>query len=86
MMQKTRSQGGYLMKTIALLILGYDSAPVEMDITPDVTALNILTQAGLEDCSLIRTSEPQIFFSREEVIYDEVNDGEALYAVLPTGV
>ena len=67
------------MKTIFLQIAGYESAPVEIHITPDVTALNILTQAGLEECALFRTSEPQKYFQREDAVYDQLTDGEALY-------
>ena len=71
------------MKTIALLILGSDSAPVELVITPDDTALSILTKAGLEDCYLFRKSEPQKYFQPQEAVYDQLKHGETLYARLP---
>ncbi len=73
------------LKTINLLIYGYESAPVAIGITPEFTAQDLLTKAGLEECDLVRMSEPQKFFQREEPLYGQLTDGDALYAVLPSG-
>jgi hypothetical protein len=73
------------LKTINLLIYGYESAPVEIVLTPDDTALDILTKAGLEECSLFRKAEPQKYFHKEEAVFDQLRHDEALYAVLPSG-
>jgi hypothetical protein len=72
------------MKTITLLIGDYESEPVEISITPDMTALQILTQVGLEECTLARVEEPMNFLL-EEAVYDKVLDGEMLYAFFPPG-
>ncbi len=73
------------MKTITLRIYGYESEPVAVCITPEDTALAILTQAGLDGCSLLRTSEPHRYYHSSEAPYAELTDGETLYAVLPSG-
>jgi len=70
---------------INLLIYGYESAPVAIDVTPEVTALDILSQAGLEECALLRKTPPQKYFHPEEAVFDQLMiEGETLYAVLPT--
>jgi hypothetical protein len=73
------------VKTINLLIYGYESEPVAVSITPEDTALSILTQAGLDGCSLLRKAEPHRYFHNSEAPYAELTDGEALYAILPSG-
>jgi hypothetical protein len=54
------------MRTIALQIVGEESAPVEIGITRDVIALDILTPVGLEECELFHKSKPQKYFQRGE--------------------
>jgi hypothetical protein len=72
------------MKTVTLQIAGYESAPVEMDITRDVTALDILTRMGLEDCALSLSSDISNPFAPNEAVYEKLRDGQVLYAILPT--
>ncbi len=67
------------MKRVAIKVLGADKEPVDLVITPEVTAQHILTQLGLEDCALSRQGE-QYYFQPEEAIYDKVQDGDKLYA------
>jgi hypothetical protein len=73
------------LKTITLRIYGYESAPVELEITPESTAQDILSRAGLAECSLFRTTEPQKYFHHQEPVFDQITDGDSLYAVLPSG-
>jgi hypothetical protein len=73
------------VKTITLRIFGYESEPVAVSITPEDTALAILSQAGLDGCSLVRKSAPHRHYHNSEAPYAELTDGEALYAVLPGG-
>lgn len=73
------------MRTINLLIYGYESEPVAVSITPEDTAFSILTQAGLDGCSLVRNSEPHKYYHNSEAPYTELTDGETLFAVLPGG-
>jgi hypothetical protein len=72
------------MKTITLQIAGYESAAVEIPITPDVTALKILTRMGLEECALCSGSDLSNPFEPNEAVYKKLRDGQALYAILPT--
>ena len=71
------------MKTVNLLIYGYESEPVAVSITPEDTALSILVQAGLDGCSLLRKSEPHRYYHNSETPYAELTDGESLFAILP---
>jgi hypothetical protein len=71
------------MKICNLLIYGYESEPVAVSITPEDTALSILSQAGLDGCCLVRNSEPQRYFHDSEAPYAELKDAEVLFAVLP---
>jgi hypothetical protein len=70
------------MKTIALKVLGSDRMPVDIVITPGVTASDILTKAGLEGFLLFRKGE-QRYFQPEEVLYGLLTDGEMLCAYAP---
>jgi hypothetical protein len=72
-----------MKKTLFLQILGYASAPFEIEITPDMSARDILTKAGLEDCSLINNSPPHNYFDPMDHLYDRVTSGECLNAQLP---
>jgi len=71
------------MKTTTLQIIGYDSAPFEIEVTPDMSVRDILAKAGLEDCSLINNSPPHNYFDPMEAIYDQLTNGESLFAQLP---
>jgi hypothetical protein len=73
------------MRTINLLIYGYESEPVTVSISPEDTALSILTQAGLDGCSLLRNSRPERCYHNSEAPYAELTDGETLFVVLPDG-
>jgi hypothetical protein len=72
------------MKAITLQISGYESAPVEIVITPDDTALKILTRMGLEECARSSGSDLSNHFEPNEAVYEKLRDGQALYAILPT--
>jgi hypothetical protein len=71
------------MRTINLLIYGYESEPVAVSIGPEDTALSILTQAGLDGCCLLRNSEPHRYYNDSEAPYTGITEGEFLFAVLP---
>ncbi len=68
------------MKRVAIKVLGSDSEPVDIVISPGATAQDILTQLGLESCALYRQGE-QYYFHPEEDIYDTLEDGDKLYAI-----
>jgi hypothetical protein len=67
------------LKTVAVRIVGSDSDPLEIYITPDMTVQDILTLTGLEHYVLSRRNE-QNYLSSQEAIYDKLQDGEMLYA------
>jgi hypothetical protein len=67
------------VKRLAIKVLGADSEPVDIVISPGATAQHILTQLGLEECALYRQGE-QYYFHPEEAIYDKVQHGDMLYA------
>jgi hypothetical protein len=70
------------MKTIALKILGADREPVDIVISPGSTASDLLTQLGL-DGYLLSAQGSTTYFSPEEVIFDQLQDGDVLYACVP---
>ena len=72
------------MKTIMLKILGSDQEPLDIFLHPGVTAWDILDAAELKGCVLCRGANPAKTFSEEEALYDDLTDGDTLYAVLPT--
>ena len=71
------------MKTIFLSIAGYESAAVDLDITPDDTALHILARVGLEECVLCSGSDLANPFEPTEVVYEKLLDGQSVVAILP---
>jgi hypothetical protein len=72
------------MKTITLQIAGYESAAVDIAITPSDTALEILTRMGLEECALCSGSDLANPFEPTEAVFEKLRDGQAVYAILPT--
>jgi hypothetical protein len=74
------------IKTITLQIAGYESAAVEIDITPDDTPLKILNRMGLEECTLCSGSDLANPYKPTEAVFEKLRDGQALYAVLPADV
>ena len=73
-------------KTIFLQIAGYESAAVAIDITPEATALSLLTQVGLEECALCPGPDLANPYESTEGVYEKVRDGQVLFAVLPADV
>jgi hypothetical protein len=71
------------MKTVTLQIAGYESAAVEIGITPADTALEILTRMGLEECTLSSGSDLANPFEPTEAVYEKLRDGQTLFAILP---
>jgi hypothetical protein len=72
------------VKTITLQIAGYESAAVDIDITPDDTPLEILARMGLEECTLCSGTDLSNPFEPNEAVYEKLRDGQSLYAILPT--
>ena len=71
------------MKRISLQIAGYESEPVEIHITPEATALTILTRLGLEECALSPSPDPGEAFLPSAPVFDQLREGERVYAILP---
>jgi hypothetical protein len=71
------------LKICNLFIYGYESEPIAVSISPEDTAISILTKSGLDDCFLMRNSEPHRYYHDSEVPYSDLTDGETLFAVLP---
>ena len=71
------------MKTIFLQIAGYESAAVAIDMTPESTAQSLLTQVGLEECTLCSGSDLANPFEPTEAVFEKLRDGQAVYAILP---
>jgi hypothetical protein len=73
------------LKLVNLLIYGYESQPIAVSITPEDTALSILTKCGLDGCCLLRNSEPHRYYDNSDSPYADLANHETLYAVLPSG-
>lgn len=71
------------IKTVFLQIAGYESPAVAIDITPEETALSLLTQAGLEECTLFSGPDLANPYEPTDPVYERLRDGQAVYAVLP---
>jgi hypothetical protein len=72
------------MKTIALKILGAEREPIDIVISPETTVQAILKEFGL-DGYLLSAQGSTTYFSPEEAIDDQVQDGDVLYACVPVG-
>ena len=74
------------MKHIILKIAGTGAEPLDIFLHPGVTAWDILDAARLKGCILCLGANPAKTFALEEEPYDDLTDGDTLYAVLPTGI
>jgi hypothetical protein len=71
------------IKTIFLSIAGYESAAVDMDITPDDTAHHILARVGLEECRLCSGTDLANLFEPTEAVFEKLQDGQSVFVILP---
>jgi hypothetical protein len=71
------------MKVVELKQLGTDTEPLILELRPDMTAGDILAEADLADCCLVREAEPMRIIPREEVLFDLLTDCETLIAKAP---
>ena len=70
-----------LMKQIALKILGSESDPFEIFIMPGMRVKDILAALRLEGgCVLANHNR---YFAEEEVLFDNVSDGDKLWVTYP---
>ncbi len=74
------------MKRIFVQLAGAESQPVEISIMPGVTAGELVRELELFGCVLFRRADPSRFFAGEEVIYDELTEGETLIATVSAEV
>jgi len=68
------------MKVVELKVLGSAREPLILALSPGMTAGDILAEADLADCSLVREAEPMKLIPREEVLFDLLTDCETLIA------
>ena len=67
------------MKVVAIKVLGSDREPLDLELSPGMTAKDLLEGADLAGYLLVRQGE-QHYLQPEEAIYDKLEDCEILYA------
>jgi hypothetical protein len=73
------------MKVVEISLLGSDREPLILELSPGMTAADILGEADLADYVLVRKSDPLNYISAEEPLYDKLIDCESLYALFAPG-
>jgi hypothetical protein len=71
------------MKVVELRVPGTEREPLILALSPGMTAGDLLAEADLVHCSLVREAEPMKRIPREEVLFDLLTDCETLYARAP---
>ena len=74
------------MKRVFIQLAGSECQPVAITIHPGVTAAELVRELELFGCVLFRRADPSRFFAGEEVIYDELTEGETLIATVSAEV
>jgi hypothetical protein len=69
------------MKCISVEVKGSDTDPVDIDITPGLTAGAILTALQLEDYVLCTAPNAHHGFAEDDEVFSQVNDRDTLYAL-----
>lgn len=74
------------MKVVELRVAGSDQEPLILELSPGITAADILAEADLAaDFALVRACAPMNILSQEEGLFDLLTDCETLYAFFRTG-
>jgi hypothetical protein len=71
------------LKLANLSLYGYVSDPIAVSISPEDTAISILTKCGLDGCFLMRDAEPHSLYHDSDTPYPAITDGQQLFALLP---
>ena len=71
------------MKVVELKVLESEREPLILELSPGMTARDILAEADLADYSLVREAEPSKLIPREEALFGLLTDCETLYARAP---
>lgn len=74
------------MTVVELKVLGSEREPLILELSPGMTAGDILAEADLADFSLVREAEPMKLIPREEVLFDLLTDCETLIAKAPVKI
>jgi hypothetical protein len=82
--QLSSEKGATGMKLVAIRVLGTDREPLEFELSPGMTAGDLLAEADLPGFLLARQGE-QHYLQLEEPLYDTLQDCEKLYAYPPVG-
>jgi hypothetical protein len=72
------------MKIVALTVPGSDQEPLILELSPGMTAGDLLAEAGLAGYLLVRKADPMKYLLPEEDLYDLLTDCEMLSAWAPT--
>jgi len=70
------------MKVVAIKVPGSEREPLILELSPGMTARDLLAEADLANYVLVRQGEQQ-YLQPEEVLYNLVEDCEMLYASTP---
>ena len=68
------------MKRIAIKVAGSEHPPLDVEIDPGTTAIEILTQLNLQGYLLSTGPNSTNFFGETENVYARVQDGDKLFA------
>jgi hypothetical protein len=71
------------MKVVEIKVLGSDREPLDLELTPGMTAGDLLKVADLTGYLLVRKSDPTNYLLPQEVLFDLLEDCEMLYASAP---
>src|SRR2546423_13725209 len=76
----------YGMKLAELKVHGAEREPLILELSPGMTARDILAEADLAAYSLVREAEPSNLIPGEEVLFDLLTDCETLIAYAPVKI
>jgi hypothetical protein len=72
------------MKVVEIKVPGSDREPLILELSPGMTAGDLLAEAGLAGYLLVRKANPMNYLAVEEDLYDLLTDCELLSAWAPT--
>jgi hypothetical protein len=71
------------MKVVAIMVLGSESEPLILELSPGMTAGDLMAEAGLAGYLFVRKDDPGKYLLGEEDLYTLLTDCELLYASMP---
>ena len=74
------------MNLVEIKVHGAAREPLILELSPVMTAKDILVEADLADYSLVREAEPLKLIPPEEVLFDLLTDCETLLAKAPVTI